>query len=304
MDRRIKIRHLQALVEIARQKSLKRAAEVLHLTQPAISKTLKELEEILETPLMHRDRGGVRMTAAGDVFLQSAIASLNALEQGLTGLSRVRDGGPSRIAVGALPSVAARVLPLASQTFGALLPDVTLTFEEGPHGFLMDRLRRGALDLVVGRMGPPASMMGVSFAQLYSEQVVFVVRPDHPLMARPRLVDVARWPVIFPTEGSAIRPLVDRLLLAEGMTAFPNRIETVSGAYGRELVRSSDAVWVISEGVVAADVAAGSLCTLSVDTSLTAGPVGIMVRAEEELSMPVRQFWRSIRASVEQLGLR
>ena len=50
MDRRIKIRHLQAFVEISRQKSLKRAAEVLHLTQPAISKTLKELEEVVEHP--------------------------------------------------------------------------------------------------------------------------------------------------------------------------------------------------------------------------------------------------------------
>ena len=143
----------------------------------------------------------------------------------MNGLSRIRDGGPSRIAVGALPSVAARVLPLASQKFASLLPDATLYFEDGPHVFLMDRLRRGALDLVVGRMGPPASMKGVSFVQLYSETVAFVVRPDHPLAGTARLSDLQHWPVIFPSEGSAIRPLVDRLLTAEGLSGSLTRLK-------------------------------------------------------------------------------
>lgn len=303
MDRRIKIRHLQALVEIARHKSLKRAAEVLNLTQPAISKTLKELEEVVDTELMHRDRGGVRMTPAGEVFLQSAKASLSALEQGLTGLSRLRDGGPSRIAVGALPSVAARILPLASQNFGALRPEVTLYFEDGPHAFLMDRLRRGALDLVVGRMGPPESMKGVSFVQLYTETVAFVVRPEHPLGAQSRLSDVLAWPVILPSVGSAIRPLVERLLLSEGISDVPNSLETVSGAFGRDLVRSTNAVWVISEGVIAADVADGVLRKLPLDTSLTAGPVGIMTRADEEPTEAIRAFRHAVGGAVRDLSL-
>lgn len=303
MDRRIKLRHLETFVEISRQKSLKRAAEVLHLTQPAISKTLKELEETLGTPLMQRDRGGVRMTPAGEMFLGAAIGSMTALEQGLTGVKRMKEGGPARIAVGALPSVAARVLPLASQTFGALLPEATLFFEEGPHGFLMDRLRRGALDLVVGRMGPPASMKGVTFEQLYSETVAFVVRPGHPLGRDMQLADLRKWPVIFPSEGSAIRPLVDRLLLAQSLNDLPNRIETVSGAYGRELVRATDAVWVISEGVVAADLAAGLLRKLPVDAALTAGPVGIMARANEEPKLTARRFRQSVEAAVDALKL-
>ncbi|MCE8008126.1 pca operon transcription factor PcaQ [Aestuariivita sp.] len=303
MDRRIKLRHLEAFVEISRQRSLKRAAEVLNLTQPAISKTLKELEEVLQTPLMHRNRGGVRMTPGGEVFLQSAISSLSALEQGLTGLRRMRDGGPARIAVGALPSVAARVLPLASQRFGALLPEATLYFEDGPHGYLMDRLRQAALDLVVGRMGPPASMKGVSFVQLYSETVAMVVRPGHPLGAGMRLADLQDWPVIFPAKGSAIRPLVDRLLMAEGIAGLPNRVETVSGAYGRELARSTDAIWIISEGVVAADIAAGILRKLPVDAGLTAGPVGIMTRADEEPKILVRHFRQAVRDAVAALEL-
>ena len=304
MDRRIKLRHIETFVEISRQASLKRAAEVLNLTQPAVSKTLRELEEALGAALMLRDRGGVRMTPFGQIFLQHAQASLGALEQGLAGVARMKGGLSPRIQVGALPSVAARVLPVASLLFSDLAPDTTLFFEDGPHDVLMDQLRRGALDLVVGRLGPPASMQAVSFAQLYSETVICVVRPGHPLTQGPVVfADLQDWPVIYPAPRSAIRPLVDRLMLAQGLSQMPMRVETVSGAFGREAVRGSDAVWFISEGVVAADIAAGTLERLALETGLTAGPVGIMTRAEEDPPESVRLFRQCIRRAVADLGL-
>ncbi|MEJ6710121.1 MAG: LysR family transcriptional regulator [Amylibacter sp.] len=69
MDRRIKFRHLDAFSAIARASSFKTAAEQLSLTQPAISKTLKELEEILDVSVMERSRAGVSLTPEGEVFL-------------------------------------------------------------------------------------------------------------------------------------------------------------------------------------------------------------------------------------------
>lgn len=304
MDRRIKLRHLETFVEISRRSSLKRAADALNLTQPAVSKTLRELEETLGAALMTRDRGGVRMTPMGEIFLQHAQASLGALEQGLAGVARMKSGEAARVMVGALPSVAARVLPRASLLFADLAQDSLLFFEDGPHDVLMDRLRRGALDLVVGRLGPPASMAGVSFTQLYTETVICVVRPGHPLTEGiGGFADLADWPVIYPAPRSAIRPLVDRLMLSQGLVQIQARVESVSGAFGREVVRSGDAVWFISEGVVAADVAAGTLARLPLDTGLTAGPVGIMTRAEEEPSETVRLFRQCIRRAASDLGL-
>ena len=76
MDRRVKYRHIAAFVEITRQRSLKRAAEVLNLTQPAISKTLAELERTLGVQLLNRGRAGVSLTREGEVFLQFAEVSL------------------------------------------------------------------------------------------------------------------------------------------------------------------------------------------------------------------------------------
>lgn len=303
MDRRIKFRQIEAFVEIAQQGSLKAAAEALGLTQPAISKILKDLEDILGAPLMERGRGGIRLTAAGGVFLQSAEASLGALRQGFDGVERLRTGSAGRIAVGALPSVAARVLPEAALAFQKLAPEITLSFQDGPHSYLMDRLRGGALELAVGRMGPTETMRGITFTQLYSERVAFVVRKGHPLSGNANLQALRDYPAIYPEDEAAIRPLVARLFIARGMAILPKRIETVSGAFGRALCMKSDAVWIISEGVVADDVAAGRFEKLPVDAELTAGPIGVMSRADEPLSDAETLFIRALHTAVSALAL-
>lgn len=281
MDRRIKIRHLQAFTEIMRQRSLKRAAERLSLTAPAISRTLAELEGILGAPLLSRDRGGVTPTPQGEFFLAHAQASLSALERGLSGI-RDAGGGAMSLKLGALPSVAARLMPQVAMELARVAPDLHLRVADGSHGVLTGQLRAGELDLVIGRLGDPATMQGLSFTQLYLEEVAVVVRPGHPILSDPDLRRIGDWTVLYPDPSAAIRPFVERLLIAEGVAPPPRRIDTVSGAFGRAYVAQTDAVWLISAGVVAGDVADGRLVRLPVATRMTEGPVGLMVRAGPE----------------------
>jgi len=133
IDRRIKLRHLQSFVEIARQQSLKKAAEMLFFSQPAISKTLKELEAIVGTPLMTRSRAGVELTPQGEIFLRFAEMSVAALHQGLDGIGQIREGSQTRLVIGALPSVAAHLLPEAVLRFNALASGAVLSIISGPH---------------------------------------------------------------------------------------------------------------------------------------------------------------------------
>lgn len=291
IDRRIKFRHIQCFVEIVRQRSMKNAAERLFLTQPAISKTLKELEEIIGCDLLIRNRGGVSLTKQGEIFLHFAEMSLAALQQGLDGVEQIGRGGKMTLAVGALPSVAARLMPEVSREFSALAPDVTLRIIDGPHGYLIDLLRHGQLDLVIGRLGPPETMKGISFTQLYNEYVEFVVRAGHPLLEDPDMRRLGNWTVIFPPEASAIRSLVERVLIAHGVGEIPHKIESVSGAFGRNFARMSDAIWIISAGVVAKEIADGSLVRLPFDNSITSGPVGLMTRPDNQPT-PLEQVFR------------
>lgn len=303
IDRRIKFRHIQCFVEIAQERSLKLAADKLNLTQPAISKTLKELEETIGATLMTRSRAGISLTPQGKMFLHFAQISLASLQQGLDGVVNAGEEARATLTVGALPSVSGSFLPAAIREFRDLAPAVMLKILDGPHGYLIERLRLGEIDLVIGRLGRPVTMEGVSFTQLYSERVEFVVRAGHPLLEAPDIKRIVDWPVLYPPEGSAIRPLVERYLIANGVAEIPNRIETVSGAFGRIYTRQSDAVWIISSGVVRNETADGDLIRLPFESDITKGPIGLMTRPDTQPSPAEQVFRLAVQTAIEDLEL-
>ncbi len=293
--RKIKMRHLSAFVETVRRGSLKAASEQIMLTQPAISKTLRDLEDILGVTLLHRDRGGIRLTREGAVFRQFAEQGLAALNHGLASLDALSAGRATPLRIGTLPSVAADLLPDVILQFGELSPATPVTVEDGGIRTLLERLRSGALDLVLGRMGQPEMMTGLSFTQLYAEHVVFAAASDHPLAQETRLAALTDSLILYPPKESAIRPLVDRFLISQGITDWQHRLETVSSSFGRSMTLGpAQAIWIISQGVIAREVASGQMVTLPIDTQAMAGPVGIMARSEEDPTPAIRLFRQAL----------
>ena len=293
----VKFRHLNTFVEVARQGSVVKAAEILNVSQPAVTKTIRELEEVLGVAVVERDGRGIRVTRYGEVFLQHAGAALAALRQGMDSVSReIAHAGPP-VRVGALPTVSSRIMPRAMSMFLAERTGSEVKIVTGENAVLMEQLRIGELDLVVGRLAATDKMTGFTFEHLYSEQVVFVARAGHPLL-QPGVSVFARlpdFPVLMPTRGSIIRPFAERLLIANGVGTLPSQVETVSDAFGRAFLRGSDAVWIISTGVVAADLADGLLVRLPVDTEDSKGPVGLTLRADTPLSGPLSMLIQMIR---------
>jgi LysR family pca operon transcriptional activator len=99
----------------------------------------------------------------------------------------------------------------------------------------------------------------------------------------------------MPPPGSVIRPIVDRFLIANGIGAIVNQVETVSMAFGRSYTRASNAIWIISEGVVTEDLVEGRLRSLPLDTAQTSGPVGLTKRTDGPLSLPAELLAKAIR---------
>ena len=296
LDRRIKFRHLQCFLEVARNRSIMRAADALAITQPAVSKTIKELEETLGVQLFDRSRKGVTLTNFGDLFLRYAGASLNALQQGIDSMAQAGMKGETSLIIGVLPTVAARIIPRAVEIFKSGGVETVVSLITGANGVLLGQLRVGELDLVVGRLAEPELMTGLSFTHLYSERVSFFVRKGHPL-AEQELTDVSKitdYTVLLPDKNSIIRPAVERFLIAHGVGAIRDRIETVSMAFGRAYTRQTDAVWIISNGVAAMDVAEGSLVELDIDTTDTQGPVGLTTRTDTDASPSLQMFINSV----------
>ncbi len=304
VDARIKFRHIQTFVEIARQKSVVRAAAILRISQPAVTKTVRELEDVLGVTLFERDGRGIKLSRSGEIFLKHAGATMTALRQAVDSVSpdAARIGPPLRI--GALPTVSVSIMPQAMVSFLAEDTGSTVKIVTGENAVLLEQLRVGDLDLVVGRLATPDKMTGFSFEHLYSEKVRFVVRAGHPLLAEDISIfeRLHEFPVLTPTRNSVIGPVVDQFLLAHGVAPLPTRIETVSDAFGRAFLRKSDAVWIISEGVVAADIADGTLAVLPLDTADTSGPVGLTMRADTQPSLPLSLLMQTIRETAAALS--
>lgn len=301
IDARMKIRHLQCFLEVARLGHVGRAADRLAVTQPAVSKTLRELEDILAVRLFARTPRGMTLTPFGDVFRHYAATGVVALEQAIDSVAQGRLRGDTLIRVGALPTVAVRIMPDALQDLTGLWRDATVSLLSGPNRFLLDRLKGRDLDLVVGRLADPEQMTGLAFEQLYSERLALVVRPGHPLLAEGgepfdmRRIDALT--VVMPTREDITRPTVERLLIANGVGAVERRVETVSSDFSRAFLKQTDAVWIISHGVAALDIAAGDLVELPADVADTTGPVGMTTRADERPSPAVAAFMGVVRAA-------
>ena len=303
LDPRIKLRHINCFVEVTRQGGVGRAGAELGMTQPAVSKAIAELEAILGVELFDRSRRALALTAHGEMFLRFATAGLATLRQGADTVAEAR-AGTGFVAFGALPTVEAGVVPLALLRFAASSLACRTLVESGPSPYLLELLRTAAISFVAGRMASPEAMAGLSFEHLYSEELAFVVRPGHKLAAAERveLRALAGFQALLPPRKAIIRPEVDALLLAAGVGRFALEIETVSNSLGRSYVLMSDAIWIISRGVVARDLAGGALKRLPVDASATLGPVGITTRTGAELPPPAQAMLDAIREAAAELG--
>lgn len=281
----MRLRHLRCFLEVARFESVSLAAGRLSVTQPAVSRSLKELEDILGVPLFDRIGRGLRLNEAGRIFQSHAAASLTELMRGHDRLSK-DNAASARLSVGALPTAATDLFPRAALRFREEMPSVQLQIMTGPNWLLFNQLREGALDLVVGRMPEGKTASGVTFQQLYIEDVVLVCRPDHPILEMSLAEGViGQFPLILPPKGAVINGTVDRYLSSIGLPETRGDFETVALPVGRKIVQSSDMLWFISRGVVAEELRSGTLRAVDLGSSLLSGPVGLSVSRAAPLSV-------------------
>lgn len=291
LNPRLRLRHLQSFMEIARLGSLSAAAHSLHVSQPAVSKTIRELEEIIGAQLFDRSGRGLALTAAGRLYQHHVGAALNDLENAQRNLAE-----PQRervkISVGVLPTAATGLVPHAALAFRQEQPDVLIDVMTGPNWLLHSLLREGQLDVVVGRMPPANGAEGLHFQTLYWERVVPVVRVGHPLLAG------SDWPyhalsgyaLMLPPPGALISVGVRTWLHSVGIPDPRPAFENVSLAFGREVVQKSDTVWFISEGVVRPEIDMGLLAVLPIRNELLGGQVGVTLRSGREPTLAVARL--------------
>lgn len=299
--RGVQLRHLRCLVAVAQERHLARAAERLSLSQPAMSKTLAELESLAGARLVDRGtagrRGIQRFTVAGEQLLMHALRVLEAVDA--SALAMAPGGGErlERLRIGALPSVAPSLLPDALTALRERLPALQVQVQTGANGGLLDALRAGELDLVAGRMSDPQLMTGLTFELLYTEPLALLVRPGHPLAstAAPSMQDVLAHPLVVYSEGTIPRHHTESFLSGLGLALPAAVTQTLDIAVARALIARSDAVWFTPYGAARDDLDAGRLAKLDIDMAGTEEPVGLLLRADAEPTAARRAFMALLR---------
>ncbi|ANZ25557.1 LysR family transcriptional regulator [Rhodococcus sp. WB1] len=280
---RIRLRHLTCFVAVAQEGNLGRAAGRLHLSQPAVTKTLNELESLAGLRLVDRGRHGARLTPAGEEFLGHAVEVTDALASAARALSGTGQPAVAPVRVGALPTVASTLLPGAVTRLRDRRPHVGVQIRTAPNAALLGAVRAGELDFVLGRMADPETMQGLSFELLYAESLALIVRPGHPLAGGPVSVPaVLNHPLVVATAGTVPRHHTEGFLARHGLRLPSGSVETLDVSVARGLVRAGDAVWLTPERVPQDDLDDGTLVRLPVPTPGTAEPVGLLRRSSAD----------------------
>ncbi|ELP3245425.1 LysR family transcriptional regulator, partial [Salmonella enterica] len=278
-SQRIRLRHLHTFVAVAQQGTLGRAAETLNLSQPALSKTLNELEQLTGTRLFERGRLGAQLTVPGEQFLTHAVKVLDALNTAGQALNRKEDASADVVRVGALPTAALGILPAAIGRFHQQQKSTSLQVATMNNTMLLAGLKSGEIDLGIGRMSDPKLMGGLNYELLFLESLKLVVRPGHPLLQETiTLSRVMEWPVVVSPKGTVPRQNAEALLQSQGCKMPAGCIETLSASLSRQLTVDYDYVWFVPSGAVKEDLRQATLVSLPVPTQSAGEPIGILTR--------------------------
>ncbi|HDT5671557.1 TPA: LysR family transcriptional regulator [Klebsiella variicola] len=298
-SQRIRLRHLHTFVAVAQQGTLGRAAETLNLSQPALSKTLNELEQLTGTRLFERGRLGAQLTLDGEQFLTHAVKVLDALNSAGQALNRKEGLNNDIVRIGALPTAALGILPTVIGQFHKQQKDITLQVATMNNTMLLAGLKSGEIDIGIGRMSDPDLMSGLNYELLFLESLKLVVRPGHPLLQETvTLSRVMEWPVVVSPKGTVPRQNAETLLQSQGCKMPAGCIETLSASLSRQLTVDFDYVWFVPSGAVKDDLRRGVLSALPIATQGAGEPIGILTRVDATLTPGTQTLLSAIRKSM------
>ncbi|KJH79766.1 LysR substrate-binding domain-containing protein [Pseudomonas sp. KSR10] len=210
----VSFRQLRAFALVAESSSFTRTAELLHLSQPALSYTIRKLEESLGLQLLARNTRMVELTPAGQHFLTQARRMLRDMEDAVRDARETLALTRGIIRLGALPTAAASFLPEAIAAFAQQHPGIEVHLRDGRAGEILGWLQSGEVE--AGITSSPAEGLSLNFEPLLDDNLVLLVREDAK-----RCTQWQSLPYIALTPDTSIRPLADAALRHLGMQSTP-----------------------------------------------------------------------------------
>ena len=294
---RLKTRQLLLLIAIDDAGNILRASEMLCMTQPAASKQLKELEEMLGIALFERHPRGMAPTIYGESMIRHARMALTSLARAHDDIVALKAGLTGQVDVGSIMTPALSLLPRAITRVKQQVPQLRIGVQVESSNELLERLQRGTLDFLLARMSGFHDGAELQYEELAPEPVVVVARTGHPLAERGGLSlrDLVQASWITPPPGSILRQRFDQLFHNAGLEPPSDIVDTSEIVLIASMLQMSDALNVMSADVARRSQELGLLAILPLELDCRMDPFGIIRRRDCVLSPGAELLLQAIR---------
>jgi DNA-binding transcriptional LysR family regulator len=293
-------RQLHAVLAVAEYNSFIAAAAFLKTSQPALTRTIKRVEDVLGVRLFDRSTRRVAITAAGKEFAAVAERMLNDLRISVGSMREIGAEQRGRIVVSSIMSVANGLFPAIVAKYRAARPGVEIVLREGVHGTVLEDVRSGAADLGATYVDEVPDVVA---AKRVSREVFEVILPrGHPLIKRSRrssvaLAELVSFPLVSLPYESRTRRIIDGAASAAGLT-LQHAATVTQFATMMSFVRAGVGIAIVPSGAVAG-LHGKDLAVLALSKPRLSRDVGLIWLRDRELTPAARgfaavveEFWR------------
>jgi DNA-binding transcriptional LysR family regulator len=276
------LRHFAAVVELG---NLSKAADKVFISQPALTRSIKNLEDLVGAILLERRPRGVVPTPAGETLYQYAKLMLNEAARARAEIRAVQSGAKGHLAIGIAAMFADHIIDRAVARICAGDAEVSMSVTQGFLEDLVEALRDGRLDLIFSNLGVASLPEDVAVEPLYEVRAYAYAAADHPLAGRQHLTKAEligeRWAVI---DQPHMRDFLDRYFSADGLPVPDYVVRTNSLNLIRSLLASGGFIGILPEHLVRLRTKRGEMRRLDAPDCPVVRKAGIITRR----SMPAR----------------
>lgn len=275
-----------------RHRSIGKACRELGLSQPALSKALRRLEDELRVPLFQRTPVGIEPTSYGDMLARRANIVQNEIDRATSEIETLRShmGGEARIGVG--PALAASLVSQALALFLKTRPQMVVHLQEGLYESLSDAVMTGRFDFAVTTRSSAPITADLTATPLFKDQFVFAAGAQHPLAKRKpvRPSDLIQYPWVLPPRGGLLWPRIVDVFERIGLRAPEPQVETNSSGCMIALLRAGTFISLVPAHLVDHDVRRREIVMFAVRELDFNRDVIVLRRAESVLSPGAEAF--------------
>lgn len=301
----MKLSSIQAFVAVIKAGSIHSAARDLGLSQPAMSKGLRALEEELATPLLLRSINGVEPTEYGKVFYQRAQIVIDELRKAQEDVIQLRGKLEGSLTVAIAPASTMQLAPMVFKDFRRKCPDVKLHIVEGIWPSVAEPLRNGTVDLALSPVLDEISGSEWAVEKLLDVQMAVVVRPGHPLVAATSLRDLIQGDWLHQGTSSSASVLIRRIFEDQNLRVPSVSVESRSLTATIIMLQTMDLIAVMPRAMLESGVVKGTLVALELKEHSRANQLGLIYRRDRPLTRVAQIFatlTRRAAAHLSQVG--